>query len=398
MSAPGTTTRRPGATKSQIRQLPSHARLLRDVSHRFTPARRGRLDAIIVPTARPASALAGLVELAASLGTLLVVLCSKHAAVEQVKERVGRTPRARALVIDMSEGYRLPVPVAFETSADLFAKSSGGRASDLSLKRNFGLLLAKAMGWTKIAFVDDDITLSCPDVTKISYHLENHGVVGMACRDFPDNSVFCHARRLAKLPQDVFVTGAVLGVNCASPALPFFPDIYNEDWFFFGEAAARHRLTKAGEARQAEYEPFADLTRAVHEEFGDLLAEGLYALVEDLGPSQSFRQATHRATDAYWSSFIDVRRSDLVETQDLLGRFVNCGSDGDNVEAAIKSLDAAEEQYREEWITADQCVQFLEAWEWDTVRWGRVCSSLNGAHTVSSAMERLQVTNWDRVR
>ena len=80
----------------------------------------------------------------------------------------------------------------------------------------------------------------------------------MTCRDFPDNSVFCHARRLARLPQDVFITGAVLGVNCSDLPLPFFPDIYNEDWFFFAEAAAYRRLTKVGEAQQAEYDPYAE--------------------------------------------------------------------------------------------------------------------------------------------
>ena len=136
---------------------------------------------------------------------------------------------------------------------------TAGGTSDLSVKRNFGLLLARLSGWSKIVFIDDDITLSRPDIARLTDQLDSHQIAGMVCRDFPDNSVVCHARRLAGLPQDVFVTGAVLGVNCTDLPLPFFPDIYNEDWFFFAEAAPRATSsTKAGEARQAEYEPFAE--------------------------------------------------------------------------------------------------------------------------------------------
>ena len=59
----------------------------------------------------------------------------------------------------------------------------------------------------------------------------------MVVPQHPDNSVVCHARRLAGRFQDVFVSGAVLGVHCNSLPLSFFPDIYNEDWFFFAEGS-----------------------------------------------------------------------------------------------------------------------------------------------------------------
>lgn len=398
MSASGTTSRRGGADRSTaIRQLPSHAHLLRDYSRRFTPtgrSRRSRLNAIIVPTARPASSLVGLIELAASLGILLVVLCSKQATIAQVVERVGRTARARALVVQVGEDYRLPMPLGFDTSEGRFAKASGGRASDLSLKRNLGLLLAETMDWSKIAFVDDDVMLSDNDLTRMAFQLEAHGIAAMACRHFPDNSVFCHARRLAELPQDVFVTGAVLGVNCDAFPPPFFPDVYNEDWFFFGEAAARRRLVKSGNAYQAPYEPFADPMRALHEEFGDLLAEGLYALIENVGPDNSFRQITHWATEAYWASFTESRREDAEMTRDLLARFV----EGADVESAMASLAVTEDHYRDGWITPESCVGFLDAWERDSVRWGKFCASLDRVRTISEAMQQLELTTWASAR
>jgi hypothetical protein len=58
--------------------------------------------------------------------------------------------------------------------------------------------------------------------------LDRHQVAGMHVRHFPDNSVVCHARRLAGFAQDVFVTGAALGVHCNSLPLSFFPDIYKQ--------------------------------------------------------------------------------------------------------------------------------------------------------------------------
>ena len=107
-------------------------------------------------------------------------------------------------------------------------------------------------------------------------------IAGMVCRDFPDNSVVCHARRLAGFPQDNFVSGSVLGVNCDDLPFPFFPDIYNEDWFFFSKAVARLELANVGDAAQRPYKPFADPERARHEEFGDLLAEGLFSLIGEV--------------------------------------------------------------------------------------------------------------------
>ena len=78
---------------------------------------------------------------------------------------------------------------------------------------------------------------------------------GLTCREYPDNSVVCHARRLAGLPQDTFVSGAALGVNCNDQPLPFFPEQYNEDWFFFSRLTARRDLAHAGYANASSIRP-----------------------------------------------------------------------------------------------------------------------------------------------
>ena len=124
------------------------------------------------------------------------------------------------------------------------------------------------------------MTLSRTDnVARLAGQLDRYQVAGMIVRDFPDNSVVCHARRDAGLSQDVFLTGAVLGVHCNSLPLSFFPDIYNEDWFFFAREAASRELRGVGQASQLKYNPYARPDRARREEFGDLLAEGLFALM-----------------------------------------------------------------------------------------------------------------------
>ncbi|MBA2324348.1 MAG: hypothetical protein H0V92_10180 [Pseudonocardiales bacterium] len=300
--------------------------------------------------------------------------------------------------MDLGDDFTLPMPV-LATSAARFARASAHRRSDLSCKRNLGLLLARAMGWRKVVFVDDDIMLTQTDVARIAHQLDNYQIAAMACREFPDNSVYCHARRLAQLPQDVFVSGAVLGVNCRNGhSLPFFPDIYNEDWFFFGEAAAGHRLTKAGEAFQEEYDPFGHPDRAAVEEFGDLLAEGLYALIQAEGSGHTFRQVTHRASEAYWKRFIEARTGDLTDLTDRLTWFLDRENCGDRVKAAMHSLLAAQDQYRPDRITAERCVDFLEAWQQDAETWRRTCLAGGGRGIARDVMDVLRPTRWQTVR
>jgi hypothetical protein len=210
---------RPLLGGKKVRQKPSHARLLRTIADP-PPSRPSKLDAIIMPASRPASFLNGLIDLSASLGTLLVVLCSLQTRADRVAARVAETPGARALLVELPPGFEIQ-DMPSRTADPLFTKASADRRSDLSTKRNLGLLLARLNGWKKIAFLDDDITLRDPAAyLRLARQLEHSSIAGMVCREFPDNSVVCHARRLAKLPQDNFVSGSVLGVHCGDPTLP----------------------------------------------------------------------------------------------------------------------------------------------------------------------------------
>jgi len=376
-----------------IEQRASHARLSQDVSKLPAPpvtSRRSRLDAIIVPASRPASFLQPAIYLAAQLGVLLVVLCSKQTNVDQVAKRVARTPGARSLIVPIPNKWKHP-GFPTRTSADQFQKANANRESDLSAKRNLGLLLARLHGWNKVAFIDDDVTHT-GNITRLAGALERHHVAGMVVRPHPDNSVVCHARRLAGVHQDVFVTGAVLGVHCNSLPLSFFPDIYNEDWFFFAKDAAVGKLPHAGNARQLPYDPFASPDRARQEEFGDLLAEGLYALIDEGDPDMPFDEQLRAASAVFWSRFIDARREVIVEAKTTLLRYMHSDADNGQVSSALASLAASDSQLDS--ITPDLCVNFLDAWREDLDEWQRFSNGVNNVGSTREAMDFMRLDSW----
>jgi hypothetical protein len=386
--------RTPLGTK-KVHQRASHSRLLRKVVEPPIATRPSRLDAIIVPAARPASSFGRLIDLSARLGTMLVVLCSRHTRVAHVAERVAATPGARALVIDVPPDFRL---ASAPTRTAEFVRASGGRASDLSTKRNLGVQLARLNGWTKIAYLDDDITSVDPNAfARLARQLDNHQIAGMVCRDYPDNSVVCHARRVARFPQDNFVSGSALGVNCGDLPLPFFPDIYNEDWFFFSKAVARHELLSVGDTTQSGYDPFADPGRARHEEFGDLLAEGLYALIGDIGDRHlPYHRVLGCADVKYWSAFIGARHESLQTTRRRLETFGAHITGCCEPDAALRCLAVAEEHLGT--ITPDLCTEFLDAWQTDLRDWETECSKLGNVGSVREAMSEFDGLPWRLAR
>jgi hypothetical protein len=320
-------------------------------------------------------------ELAASADVLLVVLASHECNVIAASELVASIQGCRALIAGIPDDYRNDV-LTFQTSDPSFADLKAGRNSDLSLKRNLGLLLARLMRWEKIIFLDDDIFgVTVTDLAKIVSRLDNHPVTGLISRSFPDNSVVCHANRLCDRPQDIFVTGAALGVNCADDPLDFFPDVYNEDWLFFAAHAAQGKVVSVGEARQRPYKPFADPNRAVTEEFGDLIAEGLYALFND-------GQSLDAATKAYWDDFIGAR----MKLIDSLAEDLFLIQTREAAVQAYESMRHAGKQLAS--ITAEQCVRFVKAWRNDRGAFARTAKDTPWVGGYAAACEYLKLTSW----
>jgi hypothetical protein len=289
-----------------IRQLDSHRNLV-------SQAERGELDtgltldAIIVPASRPADNLEQAITLARAMDCTLLILCSRWVRPADVRQLLRRRSFDDAIVVNLPDNYRheLLEFTALDSIKDRLPDACSLYITDLSTKRNVGLLLARMLGWKRIFFLDDDIRdVRDADLQQTISALGPFAVAGMRVSNFPDNSVACHAHRMTGGLQDVFVSGAALAVDCQK-ITGFFPDVYNEDWLFFYEAAARRRLGSSGrKVTQLWYDPFADPQRAAWQEFGDVLAEGLYALLE-YGPDCRY------ATDDYWEQFLDARRSFL---------------------------------------------------------------------------------------
>jgi hypothetical protein len=312
------------------------------------------VDAIVVPTARPARHLGPVADLARSVGCLLVVLCSARARGRVVAGLVTSLPGLRAAVVDLPPGYAHPL-LDFETSKH--PQAGLAKHVDLSTKRNVGLLLARLLGWEQVLFVDDDIRgLDAGMLARASSLLGRYRAVGFRVGEYPDNSVVCHAHRLGGGDQDTFVGGNALLVDTAH-AHSFFPAAYSEDWLFLYDHVRSRAVVAAGTTTQLEYDPFASPLRAASEEFGDMAAETLFWLLH--------RDIDVRTSDpSLWRKGL-ARRSAFVE--DVTGRLLAMPSGSRETERALGAMKAARARLDE--ILPEDCQSFVDAWRADLAAW-----------------------------
>jgi hypothetical protein len=373
---------------TEVLQRPTHEDLIEPAQRPATlpSAAIGTLDAIIVPASRPAENLENAIALARETGAHLVVLCSLQTHASDVRNLLAAKEFMAATVVTTPEKFRYGGLGDFETTR--WVHDGRGkevcsiRTSDLSAKRNIGLLLARILGWERIFFMDDDIhSVAADDLLKTVSLLGTGNpkcrTSGMSVRAFPDNSVVCHARREVHKYQGVFVSGSVLAVDCTQQ-FGFFPDIYNEDWLFFYRDAAEELLATPGSlAKQLAYDPFADPQRAAAQEFGDVIAEGLYALLHS-------KLGLERADKTHWKKFLKDRKRILRTISSGLYAVPNDmrGKIGKAVYAADQMLAA---------ITPDMCVDYVKAWQRDLERWEKLLANLPSASSIKEALHELEL-------
>lgn len=318
-------------------------------------AHRG-VDAIVVPTFRRPAYLAEAADLARTLNCFLVTLHSGPWTT--AAKAADRLPAdVNLIAIDVPDPTRLNLP-CWDTSR-MLAGTVFARRTDLSAKRNLALVLGHLTGWSRILFLDDDITsLNPDDVRKASGLLDTYNAVGLRICGFPDHSVVCHAYLQAGGEQQSFIGGGALVIE-AKRSNSFFPDIYNDDWFFLlGGRKSLQPAAVTGQVIQYPYDPFRNPDRARAEELGDVLAEGIYWLLDQDQPIAD-------ADEAYWAGFLVKRRrfisdvlgmvqvDDTLEPHDQARRI-----------AALKgSLD------RLTLITPILCERYMRAWADDRQRW-----------------------------
>ena len=357
-------------------QSESHAGLLDELHD--GPA-HARFDAIVVPTYRAVPGLRKCIGLARRTQTPLIVMCSRNVTEDEVTKRAAQD-NVRAYAFDLRS--RNPLGIDFATSEDEeLSAASPGWNRDLSMKRNIGLVLARLLGWTRLMFLDDDIySVGQQDVAALAAALENHGVSALIPKWFPDNSVVCHAHRLSGGKQGVFATASGIGVRCDHDELAFFPNLYNEDWFFYANEAANHRIAKVGKSRQRKYNPYGDPVRAAREEFGDLLAEGLYARLD-------INEGIWDVDTDYWRDFIKRRMEFHQRVLAALGGID--GPERSEADKAGRSVRAAKDQLAE--ITPELCQRFMRLWREDLERWRTYLAGLPHLDSLEDAFQYLDI-------
>jgi hypothetical protein len=316
-----------------------------------------KVDAIIVPTARKVAHLKEAAAAALSLGCPLVTLHSGRwtsalAAVAQLD------PAVDLIAIDMPETADLRLP-SLATSS-LLAGTVFERRTDVSTKRNLGLVLSHALRWKRVVFLDDDIRVPEPaDLSLAVGLLNSYSSVGLRIEGFPDNSMVCHAFRDAGGWQETFIGGGALAVGVKRNR-SFFPNVYNEDWFFVLDAGKRlQSVATVGRALQYPYDPYR-VERARGEEFGDVLAEGTFWLLDQGKPASD-------GDLAHWRDFLAHRQQFIAQVQGMVESTTSIDPTtrarmGEALRAALG---------RSARISAQLCADYMKALATDQDRWQR---------------------------
>lgn len=338
--------------------------------------RRVKLDAIIVPTVRHPVNLTDAAELAIALDCPLVTLHSGKWTSAAVAAR--RLPsKTDRIAIDVPGRSRLRLP-EFATS-QVLAGTRFDRPTDTSSKRNIGLMLCHMLGWRNVVFLDDDIEIPDPvDLELAAGLLDTHNIVGLFVDGYPDNSVVCHAYRIAGGPQKSFIGGGAIVVE-AKRTFSFFPDIYNDDWFYMlDDKRGLQPVATTGKVIQRPYDPFRNPDRARAEELGDVLAEGVFWLFDQ---GQSILDADAR----YWRDFLAKRGTFINHVLSLVNG--DGGIEPGEKRRMVEALKAA--RGRLALITPGLCRDYLQALAADRRLWRKHMEELAAQPSRRAALRQL---------
>lgn len=215
---------------------------------------------------------------------------------------------------------------------------------DLPLKRNFALVYSIQKGFQNILLVDDDISGITPKILyKGTKALETNKIAGCLVDGFPDTSVIGHIEQKRGEFYYPFLGGSFIFIKTLE-INSFFPLIYNEDWLFMIPSINLREISAVDTVQQKPYDPFYDIGRVKLQEFGEIIAEGLFELISEAKYSERF-------DSLFWDDYIDYRRSYvsklLNHTEPRFHMFIN------------ESLKCSGQ------IKPVSCLHFIENWEDD---------------------------------
>lgn len=368
----------------------------------YTDTSQSIIDAIIVPTIRSAEQLRSAVRLATESRSHLITLHTDRFPSE-LPSVLGKLGRGAVTPLALRSRARHPL---LDLAANLPQTLRSSSAFDISRKRNLGLLIGRACGWTRMLLLDDDIQwLNIAKLRAAASVLrgDKFPVVGIQVTEkYPDASVIGHARRLVGYDNKPFISGGSLLVN-PQRLNGFFPAVYHEDWLCILDHLRRGEVAVSGQVGQGPYNPFANPDRARFEEFGDILASGLLWLVYAAGDKVAV-PATLADTDTeiqsdywheamrldFWKEVLD-QRAKLFDELVLLLRL---RSKRDTARP-LDSVRAAQDRCSE--LSPDEFVSFIKAWAGNLVKWRDRTSRLARAGSVDKALADLGLLHTVRL-
>jgi len=358
--------------------IESHLSLLSQQGQMYLPPRD--LSGIVVPTIRPES-LGEAAGLARDIGCPIVALCSTPTQAREARKKLAANPPGMlAAAIPHNPPGILGGLLSFLTTRHPENDVLPSCHNDIARKRNIGLLIARLSGWQTVMFLDDDIRgLTAETVSQAVALTEKYRAVGFTIGDYPDNSVVCHAHRLSGGSQETFPGGSALILDVGQFD-GLFPAIYNEDWLFLYDAVRNGSLGVGGPLRQLRYQPFENARRAASEEFGDVIAEGLFRLIHE-GRSVADARAD------FWVSMLE-RRARLIE--EIADRLLLREENLQLIGAALMSLTAARKRLAA--ISPLACLSFVRAWRADVDTWQGRLRALPRLGSLAEAAKYLTLT------
>ncbi len=357
------------------------------------------VDAIVVPTIRTAESLNSAVKLAAQARCHLIAVYTDHPPSGLSDLFDGLRP-GQVTVLTVRSGVQDRL---LDLGASLPQSRVPPAALDISRKRNLGLLIGRACGWTRMLFLDDDIRkLSVAKLSSAAALLDNYPVVGLQVRKYPDASVVGHARRVTGRRQEPFISGGSLLVN---PQIldGYFAPVYHEDWLCVINHLRKSEVAIGGSVGQLPYLPFSTPERARLEEFGDILLSGLLWLTH--ARKKEALNLAHTPTNAeYWREATNpfFWRKILEERAVLLQEINRRLTEKDlYTPSPLTSLAAARQRLSE--LAPAEFVSFIEEWLTSLTEWAAWSSVLSRvdladkARAIEKALATLGVGHVVRV-
>lgn len=220
---------------------------------------------------------------------------------------------------------------------------------DLPEKRNSILWHSVINEHKNILLLDDDMYNISPILNNVKF-LHKYGVVGTTVKGFPDTSVTGQIEIENGEKFYPFISGNSTFIN-TDKLISYFPKIYNEDWLFYIPYILSDSLFVTGEIFHRQYDPFLSIEKIYFQEFGEIIQEGLYHLINE-------NEYDKRFVNQKWHEIIQLRleylNDDLIKAKENRKKFV---------QEAINTLKR---------ITSIECVNFVTCWEEDNFKFSKL--------------------------